>query len=136
MQRRLRRVSAKSIRGYSPNLSAKSWLYGIASIIVRRHRRSIGRLTARLAAWGKDPTWASTFANSGDDLEQREAAQRAFSALNKLSYKKREVFAMIVLGEVSAEEAAQALGLPIGTVWTRMHHARRDLRRLLQEHPR
>jgi RNA polymerase sigma factor (sigma-70 family) len=118
---------------HDPAFPAKSWLYGIAGVIVRRHRRSLSRLAARVAAWTVDPSRWPRFTGIGDELEKREAADRAYSALQKLSHKKREVFAMIVLGEVSAEEAAQTLGVPLGTVWTRMHHARRDLRRLLKE---
>jgi RNA polymerase sigma-70 factor, ECF subfamily len=113
----------------------KNWLLGLCAMVVRRHRRSVGRMAARLAVWASDPS-CQAGAFSVDDLEQRESAARAMRALEKLSHKKREVFVMMVLENVSGEETARALGVPLATVWTRMHHARRDLRHLLREQPR
>ena len=43
---------------------------------------------------------------------------------------------VLVLAEVegfSCEELATMLSIPIGTVWTRLHHARRELRRFYEE---
>ncbi|MET0594850.1 MAG: hypothetical protein ABW133_19270 [Polyangiaceae bacterium] len=40
---------------------------------------------------------------------------------------------MLVFEELSGADAAKALDVPIDTIWTRMHHARRDLRRFLKE---
>jgi DNA-directed RNA polymerase specialized sigma24 family protein len=46
--------------------------------------------------------------------------------------KNREAFVLIVLEGVEAEQAAAALGVPLGTLWTRLHHARRELRARLE----
>ena len=113
----------------------KNWLLGLSAMVVRRHRRSVGRMAARLAAWASDPSHEAPH-GFGDELEQRESAMRAMRALQKLSHKKREVFVMLALENVSCEETAQALGVPLATVWTRMHHARRDLRHLLRNEGR
>ena len=43
------------------------------------------------------------------------------------------VFVMIVIEGAPGEEVAAALGLPLATVWTRLHHARRELREHLKE---
>jgi RNA polymerase sigma-70 factor (ECF subfamily) len=40
---------------------------------------------------------------------------------------------MVVIERLPGEAVAQALGIPVGTVWTRLHHARRELRALLGE---
>ena len=66
-------------------------------------------------------------------LELRERANAAANALAELSAKKREVFVMVALEGVPPEAAAEALGIPIRTVWTRLHHARRELRARLEE---
>jgi RNA polymerase sigma-70 factor (ECF subfamily) len=120
---------------FDARCSFKSWLLGLASIVVRRHRRSAFRMAARLRAWASDPSSLPSSVPV-EAFEQREAAARAMQALEKLSYRKREVFVMMVLENVSGEDAARALGIPVATVWTRMHHARRDLRHLLRERVR
>jgi RNA polymerase sigma factor (sigma-70 family) len=114
--------------------SARGWLFGLAAIVVRRHRRSVARIATGLVVWGREPRAES--ATPGQAFELHEAAARAARALGRLSAKKREVFVMAVLEDCSGEETARALGIPVATVWTRLHHARRELRAyLLEESP-
>jgi RNA polymerase sigma-70 factor (ECF subfamily) len=122
-------VPAAAIR-FDPRWAAKTWLLGLAAMVVRRHRRSAQRHAARLRAWALEP-WKR--AAPEHDVEQQDAARRAVVALERLAHKKREVFVMLVFEDLSGDEAARALGVPVATVWTRMHHARRDLRKLLKE---
>ena len=119
-------------RRFDPRFSCRRWLLGIAAIIVARHRRSWGRHAARQAVWACDPALQPPQNDTWGELEWRQGARRALGALERLTSKKREVFQMIVLQDISGEEAARSLGVPVATVWTRMHHARRDLRRLLK----
>jgi len=42
-------------------------------------------------------------------------------------------FVMVELEDASGKDAARALGIPLATVWTRLHHARRELRQYLAE---
>jgi RNA polymerase sigma-70 factor, ECF subfamily len=113
----------------------RSWLLGLAAVVVRRYRRSLKRQAERLAAWASEPLRRS-IPQPDDDLERHQGALRALRALQKLSHRKREVFVMLVFEDLSGAEAARALGVPLATVWTRMHHARRDLRRLIKEQGR
>lgn len=119
-------------RRFDSRFSVQRWLLGIAAIVVARHRRMRGRQAARYAAWASDPALRPSPSDTWCELERRQRAQRALGALERLTSKKREVFEMIVFGDVSGEEAAHTLGVPVATVWTRMHHARRDLRRFLR----
>jgi RNA polymerase sigma factor (sigma-70 family) len=109
--------------------SARNWLLGIARMTVRRNQRSLARLRRRLVAWGNEPVAPQE--TPGQSFERRQATGRAIGALARLSSKKREVFVMVVLEGMSGEEAAGVLGIPLSTVWTRLHHARRELRREL-----
>lgn len=117
---------------FDPALSARSWLMGVATMMARRHRQSVTRALARLASWvsrsigaeASPPTPAEVFARG-------ETTRRLMRALDAMSPKKREVFALVVLEELSGEEAARALGIPVNTVWTRLHHARLELRAAL-----
>jgi RNA polymerase sigma-70 factor (ECF subfamily) len=118
---------------FDDRLSFKGWLLGLAAIVVRRYRRAVRRRIARLAAWASEP-WRRAHPGPDDAFELHEAAKNALTALGRLSHKKREVFVMLVFEELSGADAARALAVPVATVWTRMHHARRDLRGFLEEH--
>jgi RNA polymerase sigma factor (sigma-70 family) len=109
--------------------SARSWLFGIAAIVVRRYRRSMARVAAGLMAWAREPRFEGTPPDTASEINQ--SAARAARALEQLSPKKRAVFVMVVLEDCSGEETARALGIPVATVWTRLHHARRELRESL-----
>lgn len=117
---------------FDPTRSARSWLMGVATMMARRHRQSVTRALARIATWmsrsigaeASPPTPAEVFALD-------ETTRRLMRALDAMSPKKREVFALVVLEELSGEEVARALGIPVNTVWTRLHHARLELRAAL-----
>lgn len=114
--------------------SALSWLLGIATMMARRHRRSVGRALARIAAWAIHPRREFSESAAPDELVERDrAVQRVAAALDRLSDKKRETFVLIALEGLRGEEVAVALGIPVRTVWTRLHHARRELRALLAQ---
>ena len=121
--------AAQSFDGRS---SARAWLFGLATMVVRRHRTSLGRLATRLLAWAREPQPESN-ESPVEQLARHQDAAHAHRALERLSAKKQEVFVLVVLENATGEEAARALGIPVATVWTRLHHARRELRQLLAE---
>lgn len=116
---------------YDGRECGKPWLLGLAIIMVRRHRRSLVRLAARLSSWASLPSRATETPEEAVGASQ--AADRAQGALNRLSPKKREAFVLLALEGLSGEEAAKSVGVPPQTVWTRLHHARRELRAALEE---
>ncbi len=122
---------AKAAQRYDASrASVRAWLFGVAAMVARRHRRSLSRLARLLARRLSDGPGSP---DSGEMLASRVDLRRARVALQSLSPKKREVFVMIVIEEARSEEVAAVLGIPLGTVWTRLHHARRELRELLKE---
>jgi RNA polymerase sigma-70 factor (ECF subfamily) len=127
----VRRVSQR----FDERSSCKRWLVGIAAIVVARHRRARWRQAARQAAYASDPALRPIERDAWRELEWRQSAHRALGALSQLAPKKRAVFEMLVLNELPGEEVARDLGVPIATVWTRMHYARGELKRKLT-HPR
>lgn len=118
---------------YDGRANAKPWLAGIAVMMVRRHRRSLGRFVQRIAEWAREPSGEQQTATPAEAYETNEMARRAERALAKLSDKKREVFILVALEGLPGEQVATALSIPVATVWTRLHHARLDLRGLLAE---
>src|SRR4051812_25973618 len=106
------------------------WLYGIATNVIRHQRRSERRFAAamsRLSAPENDPD----FADAADDrLDYERQAQEAIGLLEVLPTHERDVFVLCVGMELSYDDAALALGVPVGTVRSRLSRARMRLREL------
>lgn len=109
--------------------SRKAWLCGVAVKVATTRRR-----TARLLTFlGLND--AERFASPESpqrSLEQRSACVRVGQVLGALSEAKRTVFVLYEQQGYSGEEIAQALGIPLKTVWTRLFHARREFEQELQ----
>ena len=65
----------------------------------------------------------------GDRVDARMALARVQQALEALSAEKRVVFVLFELEGESCDAIAQALGIPVGTVYSRLHAARRAFAR-------
>jgi len=64
-------------------------------------------------------------------LEQEDLARRIAAALDRLDIRYREVVVLADMQDASYEEIAEALGVPVGTVRSRLHRGRSELRSLL-----
>lgn len=110
---------------------ARPWLFGIATNMIGRHRQAEVRFYRALARTGVDPVIESP----ADDVVTRvaAAAQRKAIAtsLAKLSTADRNTVLLVDWAELSYHEAANALGVPVGTVRSRLNRARRKVREAL-----
>jgi len=70
---------------------------------------------------------------AGDPIEAREDQERLFRALDRLSLEHRTVLGLFAVEELAHGEIAAVLGIPEGTVWSRLHLARKRLATLLEE---
>ena len=110
------------------------WLLGIAlnvarnaSRAARRHQAAMSRLPRAQAV----PDFAEEVAGRLDDAARLEAVH---AALGRLRRAERDVLALCVWSGLDYAEAAQALGVPVGTVRSRLSRARRKLQdRKLQD---
>jgi RNA polymerase sigma factor (sigma-70 family) len=122
--------------GYDPRFrDARPWLYGIATNLVGQHRRDeVRQFRLRLSA-GPAPV-------QNDDSERavvnltaqamRPALGKALAALAKAD---RDVLLLIAWEQLSYEEVARALAIPVGTVRSRLHRARTKIRKALESTP-
>ncbi|MEV5343567.1 RNA polymerase sigma factor [Streptomyces sp. NPDC052676] len=122
-------------RRYDPAQGhARPWLYGIATNLVSRHRRDEARrlkALSRLASLAPGPEHGGPEAGVTDRLGAAGADGALAGALAALPARYRDVLLVIAWGELDYAEAARALGLPVGTVRSRLHRARTKLRRSL-----
>jgi RNA polymerase sigma factor (sigma-70 family) len=112
---------------------ARPWLFGIAGHLLSRHRRAEER---RLRAFARVGHVVAKSETEGDDVDRRlDAAAVApvlAAALASLGAGDREVLLLYAWADLSYEEISVALGLPVGTVRSRLHRARARVRRELE----
>jgi RNA polymerase sigma-70 factor (ECF subfamily) len=124
----------KKFRGRSQFFT---WLYRIALNhaldLKRRAKTSRALPEAEDSAHPNEPPDRSVSASPDWHLQRREEDERLQQALAKLSSEYRLVLILRDMDELSYEEIAEVLDIPIGTVRSRLHRARLELRRLLEE---
>ncbi len=101
-------------------INARPWLFGIAARIVQERNRSLRRWAAALLKGQHTAERAQ--------LPPVEARWDLDRGLANLSPSKRCVLLLSDVEGFSCPEIASMLAIPIGTVWTRLHHARLELR--------
>jgi RNA polymerase sigma-70 factor (ECF subfamily) len=110
---------------------ARPWLYGIATNLIGRHRRAEIRLYRALARTGADPVMEPFTDRVDDRVSASTASRRLATALARLPEKLRDTLLLVAWGDLSYEEVATALGVPVGTVRSRVSRARSKLRQAL-----
>jgi RNA polymerase sigma factor (sigma-70 family) len=115
--------SARAFRGGS---SARTWLFGIAVNVVRHHVRADVRRRDFLRDYRRLPL-AEPGDRPDDAAERHQLLARLEAGLRGLPEDLQVAFVMCDVEEVSCAEAARALGWREGTVWKRLHRARKLL---------
>jgi RNA polymerase sigma-70 factor (ECF subfamily) len=108
----------------------RPWLLGIAVNVSRNLARASRRHQAalsRLQSPPPVPDFADELAGRLDDIAQLRQVGKALGVLRR---GEREVIALCVWSELDYATAARALGVPVGTVRSRLSRARRKLRKL------
>ncbi|RSN12711.1 RNA polymerase subunit sigma-70 [Nonomuraea sp. WAC 01424] len=109
---------------------ARPWLYGIATKVVSQHRRAERRRTAAMARVGAERPGGfderSAACATAEQLQPRLA-----KALTRLSAGERDLLLLVAWADLTYEDAARALGVPVGTVRSRLHRLRVKVRRAL-----
>ncbi|WP_331766888.1 RNA polymerase sigma factor [Embleya sp. NBC_00896] len=112
--------------------SLRPWLLGVATNVTRNSRRTARRHQAVLDRMPREqvvPDFADVLVGQIDDT--RTIAQVRV-LLGKLRRHEREVIALCVWAGLDSAAAAEALGVPVGTVRSRLSRARAKLRRLAE----
>jgi RNA polymerase sigma-70 factor (ECF subfamily) len=110
---------------------ARPWLYGIASNLAGRHRRHEVRGLRALARTGIDPIAESWVEDADQRLEAQSTSRPLAQALAELSAPDRDVLLLVAWADLTYAETARALNVPVGTVRSRLHRARRKVRAAL-----
>lgn len=109
---------------------ARPWLFGIATNLLRNHARSEVRQLRAYTRHGVDDRTHADEAASHSRVDASAQSPELASALAALKPGDREALLMYAWNDMSYEEIAEALGIPVGTVRSRLNRARR----IVQEH--
>jgi RNA polymerase sigma-70 factor (ECF subfamily) len=107
-----------------------TWLFGICMRVAANYRRR-RRWTHEVLAGGSEDERPSASAAADDILVRREQREIAERALNRLEVAKRATFVMFEIESLSCLEIAEVMNVPVGTVYSRLHSARRQLEKNL-----
>jgi RNA polymerase sigma-70 factor (ECF subfamily) len=125
----------RAIRRFRGESSLRAFLIGVAANHSRRHVRSAmrrRRATERLAAHEE---LRPRTVDATSELINRQLANRLWAALDALPIDQRIAFVLCEAEQRTSVEVAEIVGAPEGTVRTRLFHAKRKLREMLQEAP-
>ncbi|HEX4511320.1 MAG TPA: RNA polymerase sigma factor [Burkholderiaceae bacterium] len=121
------RRMARSFRGTS---SVKTWILGIGSNVARHQLRGERRRRVRQHHYAEG--LAVLAARPDEQFEQRELLARAARALATLPHHQQVAFVLCDLEQVPGVDVARALGVPEGTIWRRLHVARKAIRAAIE----
>lgn len=118
----VRRI-ARAYRGAS---SVRTWIFGVAANLARHARRGARRRWVRQATYVEQP--APPVLAVDEELARRRLLERVRAAMAGLPRDQLIVFILCDLEDVAGLEVAAILKVPVGTVWRRLHTARRAIR--------
>jgi RNA polymerase sigma-70 factor (ECF subfamily) len=120
--------AARTIASFRGDSKLSTWLFGIAMNMVRNY---LSRAPHRVHKFETDESLigiASAELDPSDSLSQRELLIMAEKAFGDLPVEMSEVLGLVAVDEISYQDAAEILCIPLGTVRSRVSRARAVLR--------
>lgn len=120
----------KHFDSFETGTRARAWLFRIMFNVVNARKRKESKIPQTPLDEDTDFEQGQSNVVIFDPLKQIEG-QEILEATRQLSEEHRAVLWLVVVEEFSYRETAEILGLPIGTVMSRLHRSRRELRKLV-----
>ena len=114
-------VVHRRLADYDGRSGMRAWLYGICAKKGAEHRRRAWFRRERPVAEAPETAIPP---DQPEAMERREARAQLEAILGELDPKKRDVFVLFELEEMSLAEVAAAVGCPLQTAYSRLHSAR------------
>jgi RNA polymerase sigma-70 factor (ECF subfamily) len=117
-------VVHRQLAGYDPARPMPPWLFGICVRVAVAHRRRAWVRRERPVA--ETPDAADPAPDPEQQASRAQARARLAAILEAMEPERRAVFVMFEVEELGCEQIAAIVGVPVGTVWSRLHAARRE----------
>jgi RNA polymerase sigma-70 factor (ECF subfamily) len=121
----------QAIKGYRGEASLRTFLISVAVNHARHHVRAASRRRYAMGRFEREPQRGGV--DPETEAERRELSRTLMRCLDALPLDQRVAFVLCEVEERSSSEVAGIVGTPQGTVRTRLFHAKRKLRSLLEQ---
>jgi RNA polymerase sigma-70 factor (ECF subfamily) len=108
-----------------------TWLFGICLRLAANYRRRQGRILSEAAVRARVSAAAAVEVPVDEMLVRRQERASAERVLATLTLEKRAVFIMFEIENLTCQEIADVMGVPVGTVYSRLHAARAQIQRIV-----
>jgi RNA polymerase sigma-70 factor (ECF subfamily) len=126
-------VVHRRLDSYAGHCALTTWLFEVCFRVAAGYRRRAHFRREQLVPDAASLGYVAAAAPSPErEFEKRQAAQRLNNLLSGLNAEQRVVFTMFELEGLSCDEIGENIGVPVGTVYSRLHRARKAFLRALQ----
>lgn len=119
-------VVYRRLASFDASSRLSTWLFGISMRVASAYRRKAYRRRERTVVDMEATAGASAVDSPEEALVEQEARARLASVLDELEPARRAIFVMFEIESIGCPEIAEQLGLPLGTVYSRLGAARVD----------
>jgi RNA polymerase sigma-70 factor (ECF subfamily) len=118
-------IAHRRFAEFDGRVGVNAWLFGICLRVAANYRRRARHRLEHVAADAEGAALPAPASVQPDQqLARRQAQQRVQAVLDAMDLTKRAVFLMYEIEGSSCQQIADQLGVPIGTVYSRLHAAR------------
>lgn len=125
-------VVHKRLSTFDHSSQLTTWLFGICLRVAAAYRRRAHRRHETLGLGPEEALLRDGAADPEQVLAQREALRRLELALETLGLERRAVFVMFEIEGISAPAIADIMGVPVGTIYSRLSTARAEFTRAVE----
>ncbi len=122
-------VVLRRLSSFDGRSAMTTWLFGICLRVARSYRRRAYFRREQVVDDVGESKWAASGRTPEEEVQHREAQARLCTVLDDLELEHRAVFVMFEFDGLSCQEIAAMIGVPIGTVHSRLHRARASFAR-------
>jgi RNA polymerase sigma-70 factor (ECF subfamily) len=124
-------IAYRKLPEFDRTRKVNAWLFGICVRVAANYRRRahirLERAGLAISSDDENIAVAPEWARPDREADRRQVMERATLALARMSPVKRVVLVMFEVEGLSCQDIATQLGLPVGTVYSRLHAARKLL---------
>ncbi len=132
MQQEVFVIVHRKLPGYDASMPMSGWLFGICRKVAAAYRRKAHRRYEEATGEWDDQADLKRL-DPEKEAESSHARRQLDLLLERLDLDKRAVFVMFEIDGLSCEEIAEQLGVPVGTVYSRLHTARKIFQKAVEK---
>lgn len=122
----------RKLRTFDHSAKVTTWLFGICLRVAANYRRHARNRLERFASDVPMPEPTAEGGGPDELVRLREATRRLQATLDAMDLTQRAVFVMFEIEGIACGDIAETVGIPVGTVYSRLHAARKIIEAALR----